>query len=179
MGRRPTGGHVLERALKDVSDAKTVEQLRTAQAVVLPLAFGLSLEQTAQVVGRSAAWVARERQRYIKGETLFSLPAGRGGRRNQLLSEEEELVIVKRGIMLGAYSWEAGAPRRAIRKLLEERIGRPIAESTFNSILSRVARKTIPGGVPGDLTQFNQMLTERWLRERVLAQEKKRKKLQS
>ncbi|WP_227487902.1 helix-turn-helix domain-containing protein [Acidithiobacillus sp. HP-11] len=33
--------------------AKTAEELRRAQAVLLPLDLGLSLEQTAQAIGRS------------------------------------------------------------------------------------------------------------------------------
>ena len=40
----------LDRALEALAHAKTVEQLHQAQAVVLPLAYGLSMEQTALVL---------------------------------------------------------------------------------------------------------------------------------
>lgn len=175
MARRPTGSEVLERARRDIAQAKSLEQLRTAQAVVLPLDYGLSLAETAKVVGRSAAWVARERRRYIAGDTLFSFRTPRGGRRNQLMSEEEEIAIVRRGIMLEAYGlWRS--PRNSIRKLMEEKIGDVIPDSTFNAILARVARKTIPGGRVSDLTQLDRTLTEKWMRERVLVQKKMGKK---
>lgn len=175
MARRPTGSEVLERARRDIAHAKTVEQLRTAQAVVLPLDPGLSLAETAKVVGRSAAWVARERRRYINGDTLFSFRLPRGGRRNQLMSEEDEIAIVKRGITLAAYRlWTP--PRNVIRELIEEKVGDVISDSTLNAILARVARKTIPGGRARDLTQLDRTLTEKWMRERVLVQKKMGKK---
>jgi hypothetical protein len=43
--------------------AQTVEQLRQAQAVVRPLDYGLSLEQTARAIGRSVPWTCRLRNR--------------------------------------------------------------------------------------------------------------------
>ena len=53
MGRSASGVEFLERAKACLSNARTVEELKAAQAVVLPLVFGLSLEQTAQAIGVS------------------------------------------------------------------------------------------------------------------------------
>lgn len=50
------GKEVLEMAREMVARAETIEQLRQAQAVVLPLDFGLSMKQTAQAIGRSPEW---------------------------------------------------------------------------------------------------------------------------
>lgn len=47
MGRRASGGKFLEQAKACLAEARTVEALRQAQAVVLPLELGLSLAQTA------------------------------------------------------------------------------------------------------------------------------------
>lgn len=171
MARPPTGSEALERARKGLAEAKTVDELRAAQAVVLPLVYGLSLEQTAQIVGRSAGWVARQRRRYIKGELDFSFPSKRGGRRNQLFSEKEEFELVKRGIMLSTNPW-SGTPRQKIRELVDARLSEPVADSTLDSIILRVARKTIPGGTGSDLMQLSRPLAEKWLRERVLVQKK-------
>jgi hypothetical protein len=176
MARPPTGSEALERARKGLAEAKTVDELRAAQAVVLPLIYGLSLEETAQIVGRSAGWVARQRRRYIKGELDFVTPSKRGGRRHQLLGEEEEFALVKRGIMLSAYAWSS-TPRQKIRELIDARLSEPVADSTLDSIILRVARKTIPGGTASDLMQLSKPLTEKWLRERVLVQKKMGKKL--
>ncbi|MGB2902119.1 MAG: hypothetical protein WBB96_01660 [Candidatus Dechloromonas phosphoritropha] len=51
MGRLFKGEGSVAEALKIVKEAKSVEQLRQAQAVVLPLCYGLNLEQTAAVIG--------------------------------------------------------------------------------------------------------------------------------
>ena len=42
MGRRASGGKFLEQAKACLAEARTVEALRQAQAVVLPLELGLS-----------------------------------------------------------------------------------------------------------------------------------------
>jgi hypothetical protein len=44
--------------------ARTVEQLRQAQSVVLPLDCGLSLQQTAQILGVSPGWACQLRRRF-------------------------------------------------------------------------------------------------------------------
>lgn len=61
MGRPARGAEVLDIAQEMILRAKTIEALRQAQAVVLPLAYGLSLEQTARVIGRSVVWTCRLR----------------------------------------------------------------------------------------------------------------------
>lgn len=175
MARPTTGSEALARAGKSLIEAKTVDELRTAQAVLLPLVYGLSLEDTAQIVGRSAGWVARERRRYIKGEVDFSSPSKRGGRRRQLLSEADELDLVQRGVMLSAYGWNE-PPRHKIRELLEARLKRRVAESTLNSIILRVMRKIMPGVTGAELTYLSRPLTEKWLHERLLEQKKTGKK---
>ena len=53
MARLPGGMEHLAQAQDLLKKAKTVEELRTAQAVALPLLFNLSIEQTAQIIGRS------------------------------------------------------------------------------------------------------------------------------
>ena len=51
----------VEAALEYIKTTKNVVQLRRAQAVVLPLQYGFDLDQTAEVVGLSKAWVSRMR----------------------------------------------------------------------------------------------------------------------
>ncbi len=53
MARVASGKEVLEQAKELLADARTVAELRQAQAIVLPLEFGLSMEQTATVTGIS------------------------------------------------------------------------------------------------------------------------------
>jgi tryptophan synthase alpha subunit len=47
MARTARGADNLEWTREVLAQAQTVEQLRQAQAVVLPLGYGLSMEQTA------------------------------------------------------------------------------------------------------------------------------------
>ena len=55
---RPASGaaEVLKSARQAIASAQTVEQLRQAQSVVLPLDHGSSLADTAQVLGVSRGW---------------------------------------------------------------------------------------------------------------------------
>ena len=56
MARVASGKEVLEQAkdlLVNARTIETIEELRQAQAVVLPLEFGLSMEQTATAIGTS------------------------------------------------------------------------------------------------------------------------------
>jgi hypothetical protein len=68
-----------------IAQAQTAEQLRQAQAVALPLLFGLSLEQTAEAIGRSRVWTCRLRNRFLAGQTCGDgQRQRRGGRRRNL-----------------------------------------------------------------------------------------------
>ena len=53
MARIARGNEAVDSAMQVIANAVSVEQLRQAQAVVLPLLFEISLEQTAQVTGLS------------------------------------------------------------------------------------------------------------------------------
>ena len=53
MSRPASGAEQLDLARAQVKSARSAAQLRAAQAVLLPLELGLSLEQTALAVGRS------------------------------------------------------------------------------------------------------------------------------
>ena len=53
MARPASGEEHLELARNAVRIAKTADELRSTQALLLPLESGLSLEQTASAIGRS------------------------------------------------------------------------------------------------------------------------------
>jgi hypothetical protein len=58
---------VLLKAREAIASAQTVEQLRQAQAVVLPLDYTMSLADTAQVIGVSPRWACQLRKRFYAG----------------------------------------------------------------------------------------------------------------
>jgi hypothetical protein len=96
MSRPMSGQEVLDDALQAIASAKTVEQLRQAQALVLPLQYGMSLAQTAQAIGISSGWACRLRNQFIRGEIVNdgSQPA-RGGRRRENFTYEQEAELLK------------------------------------------------------------------------------------
>ncbi len=63
MARIAGGMGDLEWAREQVVKARSAEDLRQAQAVLLPLELGLSLEQTASAIGRSVSMTCKLRNR--------------------------------------------------------------------------------------------------------------------
>ena len=68
MARLASGVEVLKFARQRIVSAKTVAQLRQAQAVVLPLDCGLSIKKTAAVTGMTPGWVCQLRRRFPNPE---------------------------------------------------------------------------------------------------------------
>jgi hypothetical protein len=74
----------------------TIEQLRQAQAVVLPLRYGVSLEQTAQAIGLSKGWMCRLRNQFIAGGTVGDKGKSvRGGRHVLCLSASLTFAMIR------------------------------------------------------------------------------------
>jgi hypothetical protein len=66
MARKAGGADQVASARELLRTAKTADELRTAQAVLLPLELGLSLELTAKAIGRSVGATCNLRTRYCK-----------------------------------------------------------------------------------------------------------------
>jgi hypothetical protein len=155
MGRRLGGADALNRARQDLAKATTADKLRRAQAVVLPNDHGLSLEKTAEALGRSAGWVSRQRGLYARNLPVPE-KVGRGGRRNEIFSQEEEERLV-RDVLIHPHTMYIGAAK-AVRKEMEERLGKPVATSTLYKVLSRAADRILPGSTAGDLHRLHDLL---------------------
>jgi transposase len=136
MARIARGREVVEDALQAIAHAATVEQLRQAQAVVLPLLFEMSLEQTAQITGLSVSWVSKQRNRFIQGKPVgdASVPA-RGGRHRQNFSVEEEAALLE---PLLEQAKEGGVlVVGQIKPHIEAALGRSMAQSSLYALLHR------------------------------------------
>ncbi len=91
MARPASGRDVLVSAKKHLAKARTIGELRQAQAVILPLEFGFSLEQVAAVIGVSKGWACQLRIDFIRsGGSENQEKAQRGGRRRENMSKDEE-----------------------------------------------------------------------------------------
>jgi transposase len=136
MARPSKGKEVLEKAKERLGKARTAEELREAQAVVLPLKFGLSLRQTAQAIGRSVRRTSQMRSGFIRRGG--PRPAGkppRGGRRRQNMTPEEEALF------LAPFLEEAKAGGilvvSRIKQELEKCLGRKVALASAYNLLHR------------------------------------------
>lgn len=116
-------------------DARTAEDLRAAQAVLLPL-LGLTLDQTAAAVGKSRHWISRVRNQVMRGEA----PPGRhGGRRTARLGEDEEMALVRDAIKSMSWGLQPTHLRTGVREALEKVQGHTIQNSTVTALLDRAA----------------------------------------
>lgn len=145
MTRKASGMECLDQASACLSGAKTIQELRQAQAVVLPLLLGLSMKQTAEVIGLSVRWTCQQRRSFIRagGPTAQSDRPTRGGRHNQNLSVEEETTFLAPLIE----SAQTGGILVVgdIHHALEQRLGRHVAlASTYNLLHRHHWRKLAP-----------------------------------
>jgi transposase len=124
--------------------AQSIEDLRCAQAVLLPALMGATLEQTACALGVGRATVGRYQQ---KVRTRLShpakLPAEWGGRRRAAMSIEQEREFL--------LPWAEAASNgnmlvvAPLRAALAQKLGRKVAHSVVYRLLARHGwRKVAP-----------------------------------
>jgi transposase len=136
MARPARGADNLEWAREVLARAQTVEQLRQAQAVVLPLDYGLSLEQTARAIGRSVPWTCRLRNRFLAGEIVGDgQRESRGGRRRQNMSAQQEREVL--APFLNRALTGGILVVGQVKAELEATLGRPMALSSVYNLLHR------------------------------------------
>ncbi len=140
MARLATGLSVIEAARKQLIEAKTLEELRSAQAVIFPLDLGLSIEQTGAAIGIATSWSCRLRRRFIKrmeqpdAAGVMPAKAGSGQGRAYLKPEEERAFLLpfveeasQAGILIV----------HKIRKALDKKLKRKTAIGTTYNLLRR------------------------------------------
>ena len=127
---------VVLRALEGLKRAKTVDELRRAQAVALPDRFGVDLDTTGAMIGKSRTSVARLRREFLGLTRGEELPRKHwGGRRRENMTREEETRILnpffhtaeKGGIVIVT----------PIKEAYEHAVGHRVPDSTIHRILVR------------------------------------------
>lgn len=134
---------LVESARVAAERATSVEELRAAQAILLPAQTGATLTQTAALLGVGRASVGRLQAKFRHATKAGPQRRNWGGRRNALLTSEEEsaflapwLEAAKSGGMLVV------SPLRAA---LAAKLGRPIKPSVVYRLLARHGwRKVAP-----------------------------------
>ena len=135
---RPASGddEVLMNAREAITSAQTVEQLRQAQAVVLPLDYAMSLADTAQVIGVSPGWACQLRRRFMHGHKAGAPGAPTaGGRKRQNMSLEEEREFLAPFLEQAATGGVLVVGQ--IKAALDKRLGREVALASAYNLLHR------------------------------------------
>lgn len=134
----------IRRARFAVADAQSAEELRCAQAVLLPALAGTTLEDTAVLLGVGCASIPRLQARFRRRRmSRTAAPRNWGGRRRALLTWEQEAAFLvpwveqaKEGRMLVV---------SALRAAFVQHVGRPVAATVVYRMLERHGwRKVAP-----------------------------------
>jgi transposase len=144
MGRPASGKDVLGSAKDLLKKARTAEELRQAQAVLLPLEFGFSMEQVAGIIGVSRGWACQLRIQFIRsGSTKAERKRQQGGRRRENMSRQEEEAFLAPFLEQAATGGILVVGE--IKKALDNRLGRKTAlASTYNLLHRHNWRKLAP-----------------------------------
>ena len=137
MARKAGGTEQLEVAMERLKKAKTATELRAAQAIVLPLALGLSLEQTALAIGRSVGVTCRMRTLYdpVTGDEKKTTRRKCELRNRAKASLEQEARILDEVLREAAIGGVVIVP--PLKPAVEARLGKPLALSTLYQMLAR------------------------------------------
>ncbi|MGC2165067.1 MAG: winged helix-turn-helix domain-containing protein [Gallionella sp.] len=134
---RLAGGHkFLEAAVTQAANAKTISELRMAQALLMPLKFGLSLDDTSVALGISKSWTLRLRQRFGRIQGRQEQPKSKRELRNRArMTLEEEAALLAPYIEQARQGGVIIVP--PLKAKLEKTLGRSIAQSTVYTMLHR------------------------------------------
>ena len=137
MARSASGSDQIEAAKASLKNAKTADQLRIAQAVLLPLELGLTLEQTAHAIGRSVGATCRMRTTYCAVAT-GARPAAqpKTALRNRAKATlEQEAAALDKVLHDAHLGGIVVIPR--IKPLIEQELGKTMALSGLYRMLHR------------------------------------------
>jgi transposase len=143
---RRTNAKLVKKAQKAVAQATSIQELRAAQAVLLPAIMGATLSETADLLGVGRATVARlqaDFRQLAKPVAVGAKQRNWGGRRNALLTvEEEEEFLLPWLEQARAGGMLVVSPLRAA---LAQKLGKPVKASVVYRLLARHGwRKVAP-----------------------------------
>jgi transposase len=143
MARIARGREVLAKAKELLIKARTADELRRAQAVLLPLEFGFALERTANIMGVSTGYASRLRSEFIRCGGMKTEKRPHGGRRRENMSREEEAAFLEPFFQKAAGGGILVVGE--IKQALDERLGRHTALASAYNLLHRHGwRKLVP-----------------------------------
>ena len=126
---------VIEAALEAAQKAKTCDELRMAQTVLVPGTINVPDETTGQIIGRSRPTVVRLRKRFRQFCAGKDATRNWGGRRFGYLTLEQELQFLSHffdeasegGVLIVS----------EIKRAYEAKVGHKVAKTTIYRMLER------------------------------------------
>ena len=137
MARPASGADQMQAAKASLKSATTADQLRAAQAVLLPLELGLTLAQTACAIGRSVGATCRIRTAYCAVAAGKRPPAqSKTTLRNRAKATlEQEAAALDKVLHDAHLGGVVVIPR--IKALIEKELGKTMALSGLYRMLHR------------------------------------------
>ena len=134
---------LVAKATRTVKATQDLSDFKAALAVLLPAKVGLTLEETANLLGVGTASVNRMQIRLDVRRTSATDRRNWGGRRKSLLSRQEEIDFLK---PWAEQARDAGLiVLSPIRAALAQRVGHPVKASVVWRLLARHGwRKVAP-----------------------------------
>jgi len=133
---RKIDSDLVAQAQQAAAQADDVQELRMAQAVLLPALTQMTLKATAKVLGVGRATVARLQRRFRRRKAEAKPPEqGWGGRRRALMKLEDEQAFLA--------AWKPKAEEgqlvvvTPLRVALEQKLGRRVKPSVIYRFLER------------------------------------------
>jgi hypothetical protein len=137
MARPASGKECIEAARQLLKSARTAEDLRMAQAVLLPLEMGMSLEQTAKIIGRSKGATCSMRIRFAQVSAgLRSAPRSKHTLRNRAKADLEREEQVLNEVLASAATGGIVVVSQ-LKPAVEALLGKTMALSTLYRMLAR------------------------------------------
>jgi transposase len=122
----------IERLLKST---ESVEEYRRLQSIYLRSKYGFGAQQIAEIVGLKLQTIRNLHSAYLRDGEVAVQRQGAGGRRQALLSREEEEALLADFAVAGQLGEIVEVHR--LRQVYEQKVGHPVAKSTVYRLLHR------------------------------------------
>jgi transposase len=132
---KPLSNEVIERLAKDLKQAKTKAEFQAVQCLWLRVSLGLSADQVATAIGWHPSSVRKLQSLYLREGGTALKRTGRGGRRRQNLTLEEEQNLLHEFL----YQSELGGILEVsqVKAAYEQAVGHKVPKSTVYRMLAR------------------------------------------
>jgi transposase len=132
---KPLSNEAIERLVKDLKRTKTKGEFQAVQCLWLRVSLGLSADQVATAIGWHPSSVRKQQSRYLREGATALQRTGRGGRRRQNLTLEEEQNLLQEFLYQGELGGILEVSR--VKAAYEQAVGRKVPKSTVYRMLAR------------------------------------------